>query len=134
MHKFTGMCLITRDVRRLSAFYSTILEAQVEGDDEHAVVFTEGMGMAIFAERGMELMAPGSMRGAGVGSFTMEFQVEDADSEYERLSALGVEIIHPPQTYPWGRRPVWLRDPDGNIVNFYQVVMTAPPDLPDGEA
>jgi ketosteroid isomerase-like protein len=32
-----------------------------------------------------------------------------------------------PTTQPWGRRSVWLRDPDGNVVNLYQS-LPAPPD------
>ncbi|MGW0828878.1 VOC family protein [Streptomyces prunicolor] len=37
-------------------------------------------------------------------------------------TVLSVEILKPPTTQPWGRRSVWLRDPDGNIVNLYQEV------------
>lgn len=62
------------------------------------------------------------MQDAGHGSFTIEFQVEDVDIEYEHLLNMGVPIVNPPTTYPWGRRAVWFRDPDGNIVNFYMVI------------
>jgi catechol 2,3-dioxygenase-like lactoylglutathione lyase family enzyme len=37
----------------------------------------------------------------------------------ERLLTEGVEIVKPPTTQPWGRRSVWFRDPDGNVVSFY---------------
>ena len=52
----------------------------------------------------------------------IEFEVEDVDQEFERLQAMNVEIVKPPTTQPWGRRSVWFRDPDGNIVNFYASV------------
>jgi len=122
MRKFTGLCLITRDVLRLSAFYRDLLEVEMHGDQVHAELFTQGAGLAIFAEDGMEQMAPHSMQGAGYGSFTIEFQVENVDREAERLLRMGVPIIKQPTTYPWGRRSTWFRDPDGNIVNFYEVV------------
>ncbi|MGW0420296.1 VOC family protein [Streptomyces sp. NPDC003015] len=41
---------------------------------------------------------------------------------HARLAAQGVEVLKPPTSQPWGRRSVWLRDPDGNIVNLYQEV------------
>jgi len=122
MKKFTGLCLITRDVLKLSAFYRDLLGVELQGDQVHAELFTQGAGLAIFAEDGMEQLAPGSMQSAGHGSFTIEFQVEDVDQEYVRLLQMGVSIVNPPTTYPWGRRAVWFRDPDGNIVNFYMVV------------
>ena len=34
-------------------------------------------------------MAPGSMHGAGRGSCTLEFEVDDVDQEFERLTKLG---------------------------------------------
>ncbi len=123
MRKFTGMCLITPDVPRLSAFYRDLLDVKMQGDQTHAELLTKPTGMAIFSNAGMEQLAPNSMQGAGHGSFTLEFQVEDADSEYVRLLKMAVPIVKPPTTYPWGRRAVWFRDPDGNIVNFYQVVI-----------
>lgn len=122
MKNLTGICLITPDVPRLSAFYRDILQVEMEGDATHVELFTQGAGMAIFSTQGMEGLAPGSMQGAGHGSFTIEFQVESADAEFERLKKSGVTIIKPPTSYPWGRRAVWFRDPDGNIVNFYEVL------------
>jgi catechol 2,3-dioxygenase-like lactoylglutathione lyase family enzyme len=122
MKKFTGVCLITRDVPRLGAFYRDLLEVEMQGDQVHAELFTEGAGLFIFSEDGMEQMAPRSMQGAGHGSFTIEFQVEDVDKEAGRLLRMGVPIVKQPTTYSWGRRAVWFRDPDGNIVNFYQIV------------
>jgi catechol 2,3-dioxygenase-like lactoylglutathione lyase family enzyme len=50
--------------------------------------------------------------------------VEDVDTQYERLKALGVTLIKLPATYPWGARSVWFRDPDGNIIDFYSLVQS----------
>lgn len=35
------------------------------------------------------------------------------------MVAAGAQVVKPPTTQAWGRRSVWLRDPDGNIVNLY---------------
>jgi catechol 2,3-dioxygenase-like lactoylglutathione lyase family enzyme len=55
----------------------------------------------------------------GTGGFTLGLQVDDVDAEHARLVALGVPIVKPPETYPWGARSVWFRDPDGNLVDVY---------------
>jgi len=46
--------------------------------------------------------------------------VDDVDAEAERLEGLGVELAAPPTDHePWGMRTVHVRDPEGNIVEFY---------------
>jgi len=115
----TGVCLVTPDVARLRAFYEQVLQVEAEGDTRHVEVRTAGAGLTIFSYQGMEEMAPGSMEGAGHGGMIVGFEVADVDAEDARLRALGVPIGKPPQTYPWGARSVWFRDPDGNLVNFF---------------
>ena len=118
MRRFNGICVITCDVRRLSDFYRNVLEVEPEGDETFAFFTSLGAELSFYTEIGMETLAPGSTQGAGRGAYTMEFEVQDVDREYERLTRLGVTIVKAPTTQPWGRRSVWFRDPDGNIVNF----------------
>ena len=120
--RLVELCLITKDVPALAQFYTKVLGVQAVGDETHMALSTEGAALAIFSVQGMESMAPGSMRGAGHGSFTMAFEVDDVDAEYARMQALGVEFVKPPQTHPWGARSFWFRDPDGNIVDFVTVL------------
>ena len=77
--------------------------------------------MAIFSVEGMENLAPSSMKDAGCGGFTMGFEVQDVDAEYDRLKTMGIEFVIRPTTHPWGARSFWFRDPDGNIVDFYTI-------------
>ncbi|MFP4017239.1 MAG: VOC family protein [Halanaerobiales bacterium] len=120
--EFAGICLITDNVSRLTEFYSRILSVEVEGDDTHVELKIRGDSITIFSVEGMESMAPGSMQGAGYGSLTIGFKVDDVDLEYERVRAMGVEIVKLPETYTWGTRSFWFKDPDGNIVNFFSEV------------
>ena len=120
--KFTGICLITPNVPALVSFYTKVLGVKAEGDDVHAELKTEGAGIAIFSTAGMESMAPRSMQGAGYGSVTIGFEVNDVDAEYERLKALDVEFVKLPETHPWGSRSIWFRDPDGNIIDFFTIL------------
>jgi catechol 2,3-dioxygenase-like lactoylglutathione lyase family enzyme len=117
---FTGTCLITDDVPALAAYYAAVLDAEVEGGDPFARVGVPGAALSFFSTQGMESMVPGAMDAAASGGFTLEFKVTDVDARHERLLARGFEILKPPTTQPWGRRSVWLRDPDGNMVNLYQ--------------
>lgn len=117
--KFNGICIVTQDVARLRSFYERVLGVEATGDDTFTAFSTKGAALSLFTDEGMERMAPGSMEGAGRGSYTLEFEVSDADEEYTRLNSMGVPIVKPPTTQAWGRHSVWFRDPDGNIVNFY---------------
>ena len=120
--RFNGICLVTKDLLRLRSFYAAILQVESEGDDTFTMLSTQGAALSIFTEEGMESMAPGSMQDSGCGRYTLEFEVEDVDGEFERLKALGVPLVKPLTTQTWGRRSFWLRDPDGNIINFFSNV------------
>lgn len=120
--RFSGICLITNNVPVLADFYHRVLGVRAEGDDVHVELNTEGGGIAIFSAEEMEKIAPGSMQGAGNGSFTIGFEVKDVDAEYERLKLLGVEFVLLPTTHPWGSRSTWFKDPDGNIIDLYAVL------------
>lgn len=116
--EFAGICLITKNVPALAEFYTKVLNIKAEGNDTHVELKTKGAALAIFSVEGMERMAPLSMRGAGYGSVSIGFRVEDVDAEYERLKKLKVEFVKLPTTHPWGARSLWFRDPDNNIVDF----------------
>lgn len=122
--RFNGICLASKNVRRLRDFYIQVLQIEPSGDEDWWVDFGDlaGASFTMYNEEGMEEMAPGCLEGSGNGRYTIEFEVEDVDKEYERLQQLGAEIVKPLTTQTWGRRSVWFRDPDGNIVNFYMDV------------
>ena len=120
--RFNGICLVTKDVIKLREFYQSILQAEAEGDDTFTTIPTQATELSIFTEEGMERMAPGSMQNSGCGRYTLEFEVEDVDKEYERLKTMDIIFVKLPTTQAWGRRSVWFRDPDGNIINFFAKV------------
>lgn len=120
--EFLGICIITKDVPSLVEFYTRILGAESEGDENHAEFKTIGASLTIFSREGMEEMAPNSMNGAGSGNFIIGIKVENIDEEFERLKELDVDFVKLPETYKWGSRSFWIRDPDGNIVNFLSII------------
>jgi catechol 2,3-dioxygenase-like lactoylglutathione lyase family enzyme len=116
--RMKGVCIITQDIPRLRDFYQAVLQVEAEGDDTFTAFSGEVITLSLFTEPEMERMEPG----AGRGSCTLEFEVDDVDQEFERLTKLDVPIVKPPMTHSWGLRSVWFRDPDGNIVNFFAPV------------
>ncbi|MDE2890442.1 MAG: VOC family protein [Gemmatimonadota bacterium] len=104
---------------RLSAVYREILKLEPEEANIFETIPTEGAVLSIYSSKRTENAAPGCLEGSGNGRYTIEFEVEDVDREYQRLKDMNVEIVKPPTTQPWGRRSVWFRDPDRNIANFY---------------
>ena len=115
---FTGVCLVTKDVIRLRRFYQDVLRAEADGDEVHSVVHLDGCSFAVY-NPALHSESTIPMHDAGGGSVVLEFQVDDVDAEHERLVGLGVEIIQPPTTHPWGRRAMQFYDPDGNVITFY---------------
>jgi predicted enzyme related to lactoylglutathione lyase len=55
--------------------------------------------------------------------------VDDVDGEARRLQSLGVALAAAPLDHePWGMRTVHVRDPEGNLVEFYgPLALTAAP-------
>jgi uncharacterized glyoxalase superfamily protein PhnB len=52
----------------------------------------------------------------------IEFLVDDVDRVYADLAGSAGDLAAEPTTMPWGNRSLLLRDPDGNLVNFFTPV------------
>jgi catechol 2,3-dioxygenase-like lactoylglutathione lyase family enzyme len=122
MKKLSSICIITQDTHRLCKFYQDVLQMEPNGNDPFFNFSLNGLGLSIFSAQAMQQMTPNAMAGAGYGGNVLEFEVEDVDEEYKRLTALAIPIVKPPTTQPWGIRSVWFRDPEGNLINFYAPV------------
>jgi predicted enzyme related to lactoylglutathione lyase len=52
--------------------------------------------------------------------------VDDVDAHARHLQEIGVELVAPPADHePWGMRTVYIRDPEGNLIEFYGPLSTA---------
>jgi predicted enzyme related to lactoylglutathione lyase len=115
--------IITDNVSALADFYAKLTAGTVVRPHElFAEVHTASGTLAIGATATVTLFGPGSARPADNHSVIIEFLVDDVDAEHEKVQKLGVEIVTPPTTMPWGNRSLLFRDPDGNLVNFFTPV------------
>jgi len=112
--EFKGISINTNNVTRLVDFYSKVLCSKAEGDDIHSV----------FSEFNLAIWNPGAIDEHKFKTseryFTLMFEVDSVDDEYERLKQLDVEVVFTsePTTYPWGARAFGIKDPDGNNIDF----------------
>ena len=105
-------------------------------DQDRALVFwTNKIGFRIATDQPMgegkrwiELIIPGAETGVvlftpdgqedRIGSFfNGSFACDDVQETYEKLKAIGVEFVKPPEKQPWGMYVV-AKDPDGNQLVF----------------
>lgn len=124
--QFIGLALITENVPALAAFYERVFDVKPEGDDVHSSLALPGVNLAIYSKeasiRDMHFTYPETADGkpANAGHTTLMFSVESADSEYSRITALGIPAMTEPTVYPWGAKAFHFRDSDGNIVDFVE--------------
>ncbi|WP_063064343.1 VOC family protein [Nocardia violaceofusca] len=123
---FVSIRIITADVARLAEFYerATGLRARWANED-FAELETGVATLALASTRTVALFAPGSARASDNHSVITEFLVDDVDRVYRELSGAGTEVVAEPATMPWGNRSLLVRDPDGNLVNFFTPVTPA---------
>ncbi|MFJ9594167.1 VOC family protein [Streptomyces virginiae] len=119
---FVSIRIITSDVARLVDFYERATGARATwATEDFAELRTAGATLAIAGTRTVPLFAPGSARPADNHSVITEFLVDDVDRVHQHLTGFVTE----PTTMPWGNRSLLLRDPDGNLVNFFTPVTPA---------
>ncbi|GGP53685.1 VOC family protein [Saccharothrix coeruleofusca] len=125
MH-FVSTRVITGDVARLVDFYERATGVRASwANEDFAELRTASATLAIGSTRTVPLFAPGSAHPADNRSVIIEFLVDDVDALYQNLTGFVEEFVNEPTTMPWGNRALLLRDPDGNLVNFFTPVTPA---------
>lgn len=122
---FVSTRIITADVARLVDFYEKAAGGTATwANDDFAELVTPLATLAIGSTRTVGLFAPGSAEPVANRSVIIEFLVEDVDALHEKLRAeiAAGQFVNEPTTMPWGNRSLLVRDPDGNLVNFFTPV------------
>ncbi|MDR5880367.1 VOC family protein [Caballeronia sp. LZ032] len=119
---FVSTRIITDDIAGLVRFYEQLGLTATWLADEFAELQSPSCTLAIGTTRTMQQFFAGAATAASNRSVIIEFRVEDADADYEKLQAMGARIEQAPVTQPWGNRSLLFRDPDGNLINFFTPV------------
>ncbi|MFB8027336.1 MULTISPECIES: VOC family protein [unclassified Streptomyces] len=123
---FVSIRIITADVARLVTFHERATGvAATWATEDFAELRTSAATLAIASTRTVPMFAPGSARPAENHSVITEFLVDDVDRLHRNLRSLVADFVTEPTTMPWGNRSLLLRDPDGNLVNFFTPVTPA---------
>jgi uncharacterized glyoxalase superfamily protein PhnB len=74
---------------------------------------------------------PEATRGKAVVGTLLAFLVADVDAEFEALRSVGLPVVMPLTTEPWGQRRFQVAGPDGLLVEVLQMVAPDPRWLAD---
>jgi predicted enzyme related to lactoylglutathione lyase len=116
-HQFFS--IVTNDVKNLSKFYKTILQAEMNGvvDLENYVELNiDDFVVCVESIKSVEKRSGASF---SAGSVFVEFEVNEVDEECVRLKELGLKILQEPFDNPWETRNFYFNDPEGNLICFY---------------
>jgi predicted enzyme related to lactoylglutathione lyase len=117
---FNLTTIITQNLEKMSDFYQKLLQIEPQVyRNNYAMFTTNTASLALWRQSEAEKFGLDFMRSAANASMLIEFEVNDIDAEYQRLQSLSVDWVQEPTTFPWEMRAFYIRDPEGNIVNFY---------------
>ena len=121
--KLALVTIVTVNLEQMRTFYQKVLQIEPQNYRGNYVEFALEAGtLALWRQSECEAFGIAPMRGAANHSVLMEFAVEDVDREYARLKGLQMEWVQELTTQPWGHRAFYVRDPDGNVLNFHTAV------------
>jgi uncharacterized glyoxalase superfamily protein PhnB len=121
--KLALVTVVTVNLEQLRTFYQEVLQIEPQTYRGNYVEFTLESGtLALWRQSECQAFGIAPMRGAANHSVLIELEVEDVDTEYARLKGLELEWVQELTAQPWGHRAFYIRDPDGNVLNFYMAV------------
>ncbi len=65
--------------------------------------------------------------GQGGSGTWMSIFMDDVDGYFDRIAALGADVVRPPQDEPWGCREMHVRSPNGHVIRFSQGIPATEP-------
>ena len=122
MTKLIELTIRVRDVERSRRFYELLglpcgpVDQDEPGGERHVHAMW-GKWSSASDDFLMLNIYPASEAASAPAS--LGFASDDLDALHQRLSAEGIDVLHPPATRPWGRMATY-RDPDGNVVTVSQ--------------
>jgi len=118
--QFAATRIITDDVDALVAFYETATGIAAERlHSMFAELRTPSGTLAISSSATVPLLGEDAAEARANRSAILDFLVDDVDTTYTALQAVVDVFVNEPTDMPWGNRSLLVRDPDGNLINFF---------------
>jgi uncharacterized glyoxalase superfamily protein PhnB len=121
--KLALVTIVTVNLESMLTFYQEVLQIEPQIYRGNYVEFALEAGtLALWRQSESEAFGIAPMSSGANHSVLIEFAVDDVDREYARLKSLQLEWVQELTTQPWGHRAFYVRDPDGNVLNFHTAV------------
>ena len=125
------IALFVVDVERSLIFYRDVLgfrfdkPAKVDSAEGYSGRLKIGLYNRLWLSK---LFGDRGEQPIGGHPFLLSMSVDNLDQIYEQMceqmcdrqTAIPIDIISPPQIMPWGQKILFLRDPDGNLLEIVQ--------------
>ena len=120
--KRSAVCVNVDDVEASASFLARHLgfEREMSADGFASMTRTDAGFNIVLPRVGLETLKPEYLKERKADGVLVVFEVEDIDSEFERLRSEGVEILTPLETEEWGERYFQVIDPNGLIVQLVE--------------
>ncbi|MBN1630174.1 MAG: VOC family protein [Thermoleophilia bacterium] len=125
MLRFVCPLIVVDDVVAARRFYEQVLGLRVKADYGENVTFEGDFAVHLRPHYQSLLGDPAQYpvtKRANNGE--LYFETDDLERSYERLVQAGAEFIHGIREEPWSQRVMRLYDPDGNIVEIGEPLVT----------
>lgn len=113
METITEIAYFSDNVEKMTTFYRALLGSEPVAVSEHMAIFLVGQ-TKIFIHRVYD-----PTEGELPPENHTAYAVADVDAAHQVLVRKGLAIEAPPKDYYWGRS-VYLRDPDGHLIELIE--------------
>jgi catechol 2,3-dioxygenase-like lactoylglutathione lyase family enzyme len=121
--KLALVTIVTTNLEPMRTFYQAVLQIEPQIYRNNYVEFTLETGtLAPWRQSACAEYGLSAVRGTANDRVLIELEVADVEQEYARLKGLQVEWVQELTSQPWGHRAFYVRDPDGNVLNFFMTV------------
>ncbi|MEK5389459.1 glyoxalase superfamily protein [Margalitia sp. FSL K6-0131] len=123
--EFHAVRLLVNDFQKSLSFYRDVLGFSEWHNDEQEYAYFEKQQLALFSHLKIRdvIGEEQPTNEAFYSKFLLQFEVDNVDETYRGLVNKGVRFINlPHDQVGWGSRVVHLRDPEGNVIELYQIL------------
>ena len=112
--------LLCADIELMREFYQNVLEFKVDRSVEAPdwTQFRVGSGLLCLRPHDRWYDGVGPTTGASV-QLSFRLDPEGVNEAYRALVARNADILEPPTDQSFGHRRLYVRDPEGNIIEIY---------------